>query len=105
MNTELQTKKSKELNLSFSFAILDYHNRHFTIELGTMLRDINYSEKYCEWFMEDLLFFLEMNGYQLRFDVSRIKFTGIENLRLSAEDKLEFVDFLTNKVTNFKITV
>ncbi|APJ38350.1 hypothetical protein [Mycoplasmopsis pullorum] len=105
-NTVIQTKTSQELGLSFDFNIVDFHNRHFTIKLGENLRKgLEFSEKYCEWFMEDLLDFLNANNYQLRWDVSRIKFEDLENLRLSIRELEEFKKFLTEKVTNFKIFV
>lgn len=105
MNKDLQKKSSNELDLSYVFVITDYHNRHFTIELGKPIRKLRYSENYRNWFMEDLLFFLSENGYQLRWDVSRIKFEKFENLGLTPEEEQNFKDFLVNEITNFKIFV
>ncbi|SYV91034.1 Uncharacterised protein, partial [Mesomycoplasma hyorhinis] len=48
MNT-LQTKNSKELNLSFDFIVKKHEYRILDIELNGALRQLEYSNRYFEW--------------------------------------------------------
>ncbi|WP_036463792.1 hypothetical protein [Mycoplasmopsis sturni] len=102
---QLQTKTSKELDLSFDFEILNFENREFDIIIHKLLRNLEYSPKFFEWFMEDLIYFLEQNGYQKRWDIGTIYLSGVENLKLSEANKKEFISFLENFVTNFDIKI
>ncbi|UUD36191.1 hypothetical protein NPA08_04550 [Mycoplasmopsis citelli] len=102
---KFQNKSSAELNLSFDFEITDFQNREFQITIHKLLRDLPYDDKFFEWFMEDLIYFITQNKYQLRWDIEKIYFSGIKNLNLSAEDEQKFVSLLTNSVTNFNIYV
>ncbi|EFF41350.1 hypothetical protein [Mycoplasmopsis alligatoris] len=105
MINQFQTKSSQDLDLSFTFMITNFENRVFYISLGKMLRDIKYTQQYNEWFMEDLLFFLEKNKYQLRFDLEKIVLSNWENLNLSESNLKEFQEFLKTKITNFDLVI
>ncbi|VEU76286.1 hypothetical protein [Mycoplasmopsis columboralis] len=102
---KLQKLSSEELKLSFDFEITRFENREFDITIHKLLRDIKYSDRFFEWFMEDLIFLLAQNKYQLRWDVATVYFSGVKNLDLSDSDYKEFTKLLTTSVTNFDIVV
>lgn len=100
-----QKINSQELNLSFDFEILDFQNREFQITIHGLLREIKYSERFFEWFMEDLIYFLEQNKYQKRWDIGTIYLSGLSNLNISKEDLKHLINLLTTNVTNFDIKI
>ncbi|AKA50030.1 hypothetical protein [Mycoplasmopsis gallinacea] len=101
---KLQIKDAKELELSFDFQIKSFENRNFVIAVNGMLRDIQYSPSFNEWFIEDLIYFLEKNRYQLRWDVQIVLLENLESLKLSKEHLQSLKDFLVSNITNFDIT-
>ncbi|MBN3534826.1 hypothetical protein [Mycoplasma procyoni] len=102
MNNQWQTKSSKELNLSFDFYIKNHFDRILEIEIKGVLRDLNFSDSYFDWFIEDLLFLLDQNRYQKRWDYGEIRIFGLKNLNLSQEN-LDKVKKIFKSVTNFDL--
>lgn len=101
MNT-LQTKNSKELNLSFDFIVKKHEYRILDIELNGALRQLEYSNRYFEWFIEDLLYFLDMNRYQKRWDYEAINIFNVQSLKLNEENLKNFLKYFLS-VTNFNL--
>ncbi|MCR8613290.1 MAG: hypothetical protein NC236_02305 [Mycoplasma sp.] len=73
-------KTSKELKLSFDFKILNYEERILDININGLLREIKENENLFDWFMEDLIFFLDSNRFQRRWDYKLIKLHNIISL-------------------------
>lgn len=86
------SKTSKELNLSFNFKIKHYEFRVLDFEVNGVLRDIEYNESYFDWFMEDLVFFLEKNGFMKRWDFELMRVHNIKSLNLSEADEKNFIN-------------
>ncbi|QJB71487.1 hypothetical protein [Mycoplasma sp. 1654_15] len=99
---DLQTKNSKELNLSFDFTVKKHEYRILDIELNGTLRNLEYSNRYFEWFIEDLLYFLDMNRYQKRWDYETINIFNVQSLKLKKEDLENFIGYFKS-VTNFNL--
>ncbi|WBP84287.1 hypothetical protein [Mycoplasmopsis edwardii] len=91
MSNLYQTIASKELELSFDLSILNHANRTIDIKINGLLRDIKYNASYFDWFIEDLLFLLDKNRYQKRWDYGQINIFGIDNLNLKTEEKANFL--------------
>ncbi|MGZ9413668.1 hypothetical protein [Mycoplasma sp. 480] len=104
METIFQIKTSKELDLSFDFQILNHENRILDIKVNGLLRDIQYNDNFFDWFIEDLLFLLDNNRYQKRWDYGQINILGIKNLNLNEKDYHSFIK-LFKSVTNFDLVV
>ncbi|MGZ9763060.1 hypothetical protein ACXYRK_01305 [Mycoplasma sp. AC1221] len=101
MKKQFQTVTSKELNLSFDFEILNHQNRILDIKINGLLRNLKYSDEYFDWFIEDLLFLLDKNRYQKRWDYGQINIFGVTNLNLK-ENETKFVK-LFKSITNFDL--
>ncbi|MGZ9755380.1 hypothetical protein ACXYRQ_02195 [Mycoplasma sp. 394] len=101
MKKQFQTVTSKELNLSFDFEILNHQNRILDIKINGLLRELKYSVEYFDWFIEDLLFLLDKNRYQKRWDYGQINIFGVTNLNLK-ENETKFVK-LFKSITNFDL--
>ncbi|WGI36737.1 hypothetical protein [Mesomycoplasma lagogenitalium] len=102
MKNKWQIKSSEELNLSFDFEILLHQERILDIKINKMLRNLKYDENYFNWFMEDLIFLLDENRYQRRWDYGTINIYNISNLNLSKENEKDFLN-LFKSVTNFDL--
>ncbi|MGZ9414048.1 hypothetical protein [Mycoplasma sp. 5370] len=102
METIFQTKTSKELDLSFDFQILNHQNRILDIKINGLLREIKYNDSFFDWFIEDLLFLLDSNRYQKRWDYGQINIMGVKNLKLTKNDEDSFIK-LFKSVTNFDL--
>ncbi|TDV23571.1 hypothetical protein BCF59_0562 [Mycoplasmopsis mustelae] len=102
MKTQFQSKTSQELNLSFDLEILNHENRTLDIKINSLLRNIQYGESFFDWFVEDLLFLLDSNRYQKRWDYGQINILGIKNLNLQPQQQAEFIKAFKS-VTNFDL--
>lgn len=103
-----QIINSEELNISFNFVIKNYQNRILDIETANILQKANenenFNQSFFDWFMEDLIFFLDKNRYQKRWDYGLIRLYGIKNLKLNDEQRKRF-GYLLNSVTNFDLII
>ena len=88
MSNEIQT--SKQLKISFDFHVLNHEKRILDIELKGYIVKIKWNEKYFDWFMEELIFFLDKNKYQKRWDYGKIIIHNLESLKLTKEQLKEF---------------
>ncbi|CAT05074.1 Uncharacterised protein [Mesomycoplasma conjunctivae] len=100
-NDNLQKITSKELKLSFNFSVASYDYRILTIKLDGFANKISYSEKFFDWFVEDLIYFLDKNGYARRWDYQKIYIENIISLNLG-KDEDNFVSKFKS-VTNFDL--
>ncbi|AKJ20985.1 hypothetical protein ACJOMT_00910 [Mycoplasmopsis synoviae] len=105
---------SKDLNLSFDFEITYFEMSKFVIDIKNTLRPLEFNEKYCEWFIEDLIYFLKSNDYNFRFDLGLLELVNGKNLKKLVNKKpvdlndLEFEEikyFLEKKITNFDVRI
>lgn len=101
-NEKIQKVNAKEADLSFDMAIVSLENRILTMDIKGLLRDIEYTENYFEWFIEDLIFFIEQNGIQKRWDFETISIKNISNLKLSSKDEKKFTDKFKT-ITNWDV--
>ena len=91
----LKELSAVKLNLSFEFQLLSFEWRKPRVNIKGMLRDIKYSEEYFDWFMEDIIHFLEKNGIKKRWDIAEIQISGLDNLKLSKDELVLFRKQLT----------
>lgn len=98
-------KTAKDLDLSFDFKILKFNDRIFEINIGGIFRNLQFNEKYCEWFMEDLIDFLLSNKYQLRWDIGVINLHNCKNLKLTDDEIKKLGAFFKEKVTSFDVYI
>ena len=82
----LKELSAVKLNLSFEFELLSFEWRKPRVNIKGMLREIKYSEEYFDWFMEDIIYFLEKNDIKKRWDIAEIQISGLENLNLTKEE-------------------
>ncbi|UWD34194.1 hypothetical protein [Mesomycoplasma molare] len=104
MKNNLQTKKSQELDLSFDLEILKHENRIIDIKIKGIIRNIKFNSNYFNWFIEDLLFLLDNNGYQKRWDYGQINIQGIKNLNLNEQEQELFIKECKT-ITNFDLLI
>lgn len=102
MNKEFQKISSEELGLSFNFEIINHIQRTLEIRLSGMLRTLTYNKDFFGWFMEDLIYLLDKNRYQKRWDYGVIKIFNISSLKLSPEEQKVFLEQFPS-VTNFDL--
>lgn len=102
MKKELQAITSQSLDLSFDLEIVEFQNRYMEIKINKVFRSIEYNNNYFWWFMEDLIFFLDKNKYQKRWDYEVIKILNLEVLKLSVEDLKDFKNKF-KEVSNFDL--
>ena len=86
----LKDKSSEKLNLSFDFQLLNFEWRKPEVKIKGMIREIKYSTEFFEWFMEDLIYFLDRNGIKTRWDIVEIILFGIDNLGLNEQELSSF---------------
>ncbi|QDY87188.1 hypothetical protein FRW55_03450 [Mycoplasma anserisalpingitidis] len=98
-------KTAKDLDLSFDFKITSFNERTFEINIEGIFRNLEFNEKYYEWFMEDLIDFLLSNKYQLRWDIGLINLHNSKNLKLSDEEIKKLASFFDEKVTSFDVKI
>lgn len=98
-------KTAKDLDLSFDFKITSFNERTFEINIEGIFRNLEFNEKYCEWFMEDLIDFLLSNKYQLRWDIGLINLHNTKNLKLNNEEIKKLASFFNEKVTSFDVKI
>lgn len=89
-NEKIQKISAKKARLSFDMSIISLESRILTINVNGLLRDIKYSDNYFEWFIEDLIFFIEQNGIQKRWDFETILIKNIASFELSSNDEIAF---------------
>ncbi|WP_033161205.1 hypothetical protein [[Mycoplasma] collis] len=102
MKKQIQSISSSKLNLSFNFVIENYYSRTLEIKIDGLLRDIKYNSSFFDWLIEDLIYLLDQNKYQRRWDYGIIYLSGFESLNLNNE-QLEELFFLCKSVTNFDL--
>lgn len=102
MKNELQSKKSNELNLNFSFEIFDYSFREMKIKIGTPHKKINFDENYFSQFILELISFLTQNNYNKRWDYEKVYLFELENLNLSEKDLKHFKNEM-KLISNFDL--
>ena len=97
---------SKNLDLSFEFKITNLEYRVLYIDIIKVLRKLETEdmEKYFSWFMDDLIFFIEKNKIQKRWDFETILFKDLDKLNLSQFDKENFIKKLKT-VTNWDMQI
>ena len=95
----LKEQSAIKLNLSFDFELLKFEWRKPEVNIKGMLRDVKYSEEYFDWFMEDLIYFLEENSIKKRWDIVEIILSGVSNLGLTDEELVLFRKQLTTVVS------
>ncbi len=79
------------LDLSFNFEVTKYENRILDIKLEGLLREIKYSSKIFDWFMEDLILYLDKNQFQRRWDYGLIRIHNIDSLGFTLDEKKDFI--------------
>lgn len=97
---------SKKLDLSFDFKITNLEYRALSIDIIKVLRklDTKDMEKYFSWFMDDLIFFIEKNKVQKRWDFETILLNYLDKLELSKENEKLFINKLKT-VTNWDVKI
>lgn len=101
-NKKIQKIDAKKADLSFDISIVSLENRVLSIDIKGLLRDIKYGDQYFDWFIEDLIFFIEQNGIQKRWDFETIFIKNISNLKLTSKDEKEFRDKFKT-ITNWEV--
>lgn len=101
-NKKIQKIDAKKADLSFDISIVSLENRVLSIDIKGLLRDIKYGDQYFDWFIEDLIFFIEQNGIQKRWDFETIFIKNIRNLKLTSKDEKEFRDKFKT-ITNWEV--
>lgn len=101
-NKKIQKIDAKKADLSFDISIVSLENRVLSIDIKGLLRDIKYGDQYFDWFIEDLIFFIEQNGIQKRWDFEIIFIKNIRNLKLTSKDEKEFRDKFKT-ITNWEV--
>ncbi|WKX02447.1 hypothetical protein [Candidatus Mycoplasma mahonii] len=96
----------EDLNLSFQFEVVDFKRRILDIKVLSVKKDImkNNINKIFEWFMEDLIFFIEKSGFQKRWDFGTILLGGINNLEFEEEKRENFTNMF-KLITNWDMVV
>ena len=86
----LKEQSAQKLNLSFDFELLNFEWRKPEVNIKGMLREVKYSSEFFDWFMEDLIYFLDQNDIKKRWDIVEIKLFGIDNLGLNDSELISF---------------
>lgn len=86
----LKEQTAQNLNLSFDFKLLNFEWRKPEVEIRGMIRHVEYSEEFFEWFMEDIIYFLDKNDIKKRWDIVEIQLSGLKNLGLNENELKSF---------------
>ncbi len=87
-------KTSKKLMLSFDFVMQEKIERNLSIKAQGLLRDVKWNENAFGWFMEDLVYFMNENKFQQRWDVTTIQVTNCQSLKIKKEEFKQLKDFV-----------
>ena len=85
---------SKELKLTFELEIISYEFRKIELQIKGILHETTYSANFVDWFMEDLITFLESSTIGKRWDIDHINIHGFENMKLNPQQALHFKQHL-----------
>ena len=86
----LKESTAKKLGLSFDFELLNFEWRIPEVKIKGIIRYIKYSPDFFDWFMEDLIYFLDKNDIKKRWDILEIKLFGVDNLGLNEKELISF---------------
>lgn len=96
-------KKSCFYDNYFNFEIIKFQFQTIKIKILTPRKKITFSDNYFDFFIEDLIVFLEQNMFQKRWDYQKIILENLAILNLNAQNLTKFISNFKS-VTNFDLT-